>query len=330
MSEALSPEDSCSLGLAERVRAVGHGLTPSLYELYSLDDGGNPAEYLGEVGRRRAGYLNDRPGTIDDKRRCLEHLRDSGFGTYLPDVYGHVEGGSFESERDGSLRDVVADEGRVVLKRYTGGSGKHVYVCTPDGDSIRLDGKHGRTHTFDEVSGDLESHLVTEYCRQAAYVDRIYPGAANTLRVLTLRTREGEVVVPAAVHRIGSERTGVLDNFSQGGMSAAVDLETGELTAAARPVDGRRTVWHESHPDTGARIAGTTVPGWDRIREGIRAVARGTPGFDHVGWDLVVTDPGEFRIIEANSHPNPDVVQVHGPLLADDEVRRFYCDHGIL
>jgi zona occludens toxin (predicted ATPase) len=177
------------------------------------------------------------------------------------------------------------------------------------------------------AAGD-ERYLVTEFCGQADYARRIYPDAAKTIRILTLGT--DDVSVAAAAHRFGSGRTGALDNFSQGGLSALVDLETGKLSVAAEPLPDGGVARHETHPDTGGRIAGVTVPGWAHIRDRIRTVAAGTAGMAHVGWDVVVTGPGESRIIEGNGFPDPDLIRVHRPLLADEDVRRFYRDHGVL
>jgi hypothetical protein len=329
LADACSRGPSASHSPSHVVRACRYGFTQELYRLYRLDEQRNPRLYLDEVSRRHARGVNDRPDLLDDKREFHAYLRDRGFGTYLPDVYGHIENGTFVSDRYDSVREAAVDRSRIVIKGHTGSCGNDVYVCTADDEAVWLRGKNGKRCPIDEKIQEFESHMVTEYCEQAAYLDRIYPHAANTLRVLTLRTEDG-VLVPAAVQRIGSERTGVLDNFSQGGLSAAVDIDTGELTEAAEAVDGEKPRWHGTHPDTGTRIAGTVVPGWDQITEKIRTVAAGCNAFEYVGWDLVVTSPGEFTIIEANSYPDPDVLQVHEPLLEDHQVRRFFQERGVI
>ncbi len=43
-----------------------------------------------------------------------------------------------------------------------------------------------------------------------------------------------------------------------------------------------------------------------------------------------MTKPGNSMIIEANSYSNPDILQVHSLLLADDDICRFYSWHDIL
>ena len=138
-----------------------------------------------------------------------------------------------------------------------------------------------------------------QFVEQAGYLEHIYPDATSTIRVLTLRTDEG-IRIAAAAHRFGSARAGALDNFSKGGLSAAVDRETGALSAAATPT-GCGPVWHDHHPDTGAAIAGVSVPGWQEIRDQLRTIAAETTTFDHVGWDIVVTGPGSSGLSRATA-----------------------------
>ena len=67
------------------------------------------------------------------------------------------------------------------------------------------------------------------------------------------------------------------------------------------------------------------------IRDRVLEVANARPFVPYVGWDVVVTgDDGEFSIIEGNSYPGLKSIQVHGPLLTDDRVERFYENCGVL
>ncbi|WP_436935604.1 sugar-transfer associated ATP-grasp domain-containing protein [Halovenus marina] len=329
--DAVRLDQPSTLSLAERIEAFRHGLTTDLYQLYGLDCSDRPAsQYLDDVSRRHAKFTNDRPDRLDDKAKFDAYLRDCGFGPMLPTVYGQITNGQFTSDRYSTLRDVLRDHDRAVVKRRTGAAGNNVHICTVNDVDTDADGTDCLLVDLERTSADRAKYLVTEYCEQADYAERIFPHAANTIRVLTLRTETDDILVVRAVHRIGSERTGGLDSFSQGGMSAAIDMETGELSAAAEPAKGGEPTWYETHPDTGAAIVGVMVPEWKQIRERIREIAEETTAFSHVGWDLLVTGPGEFKIIEGNSFPDPDVFQVHEPLLVDDDIREFYEHHGVI
>ena len=106
-------------------------------------------------------------------------------------------------------------------------------------------------------------------------------------------------------------------------------METGVLGPAVSHPKSMTLDWHECHPDTQAPLAGRQIPGWDRIRQDILRLASQLPFLKVVGWDLLLADDG-LVAIEGNHHPDPDVLQCHGPLLTDERVRRFYQHYGIL
>ncbi|MGQ3413181.1 sugar-transfer associated ATP-grasp domain-containing protein [Natrinema sp. LN54] len=229
------------------------------------------------------------------------------------------------------LDDHLSEGERLVLKWFSGGGGNNVHFLERADGEYRFDGEPTGEAALAERLADLEHYLVCEFVEQADYAAELFPETANTLRVLTMYDeRAGEAFVPIAIHRIGTADSVPVDNFSNGGLSAHIDRETGRLGAGAEyPHDGV-VDWYETHPGTGARIEGTTVPGWDEIRERLLEIAEALSHVPYVGWDLVVTDGGEFRIIEANSYPGVASLQVHRPLLADDRTRRFYREHGVI
>ena len=48
----------------------------------------------------------------------------------------------------------------------------------------------------------------------------------------------------------------------------------------------------------------------------------------YVGWDVAITDQGPV-VIEANANPHVDLLQCHGPFLANDpRVLNFYYQRG--
>jgi hypothetical protein len=48
------------------------------------------------------------------------------------------------------------------------------------------------------------------------------------------------------------------------------------------------------------------------------------PFIRYAGWDVLVDDGGTPVIIEGNNNTDLDLFQVHGGLLRDPRVRRFY------
>lgn len=137
-----------------------------------------------------------------------------------------------------------------------------------------------------------------------------------------------EPFLAVAAQRIGTSESAPVDNWGHGGLSAEVS-DGGVLGRGARWDDARSEVrWAEVHPDTGARIEGTRVPGWPTVRERVVAMAAEFPSLPRIGWDVLVTGEGEFVVLEANAHAAMVELQVFRPLLRDPRIRRFYERHG--
>lgn len=335
-----------------------HGFRARAAHLYDFETYG-PDEYLSDAARYvRAYYLNGAwRDAVDNKLLC--HLLISEFDEHHPTVFGLLSGGRLHtidvatsarpdggplgrlvdrsddpasSTTDGAdwFVDRLRSEDRLVCKRFKGGSGKQVLICEHDDGEYTV---NGESRTEDELRSrieDLDDYLVTEYVTQAAYAAEVYSGSVNTMRVMTMYDEvAGEAFVPTATHRFGTRRSGALDNFSQGGLSVGVDLDSGTLGPGVQYLPPALPEEFETHPDTGERIAGIEVPGWDRIREDLLEIANRLSYIPYIGWDLVVTDEGGFSIIEANNNTDA-VIQMHEPLLRNERTRRFYERHGVI
>jgi Sugar-transfer associated ATP-grasp len=108
-----------------------------------------------------------------------------------------------------------------------------------------------------------------------------------------------------------------------------IDLDTGILGPGAMVGGRNRVVWCDRHPETHARISGVEVPGWPELRDKVLEWSRRFSFAPCIGWDIVITRDG-YSIIEGNSSPGLTMLQIHGPLLADPRVRRFYRQYGIV
>jgi hypothetical protein len=107
--------------------------------------------------------------------------------------------------------------------------------------------------------------------------------------------------------------------------AAAIDLETGAMSAMCGDSGISPDAWYENHPVTGRPVAGRIVPLWPAVKA--LAVAAHKVFSDRMilGWDIAITPDGP-TLIEANSYPDTEFLQrVHrraigasplGPLLA--------------
>ena len=132
----------------------------------------------------------------------------------------------------------------------------------------------------------------------------IYPDSVNTIRV-TVFKRDGRTpVIGNAYMRIGSSRTGFVDNLAAGGICAAVDIETGRY-GNAKILDGvnqGNLVPCPLHPDTGVAIEGV-LPNWELAKEQILGIAAAIPQLEYFGFDVAITEHG-IKLPEINRFPD--------------------------
>lgn len=235
--------------------------------------------------------------------------------------------GDAGAEVGGLLRST----GRLVLKPVGGADGAGVFLFEHRDGAFWIDRERVSDDEFVRRIRGLDGYILCEVAEQAAYAARLYPRSTNTLRMLTLWDgRTGEPFVATTVQRIGTDQSAPVDNFSRGGLSSPVDPETGALGRAARLVTPDRLVWHDTHPDTDEPIVGVRIPHWEGVREAVLEMATALPFVPYIGWDVVVRDDGDVSVIEANHWSDLDLLQIHGPLLTDPRVRRFFRAHHVI
>lgn len=261
--------------------------------------------------------LNDPAGQEFLSNKLLFHLilREQFPEGITAGLIGIVADDNFVSfSRHGRLENALADAGFLIAKPIAGAGGKSVrrIASLPHGLGPGM-------------------FLVESGIRQHPYASSIHPHCVNTIRVLTLKDPEtGRHFVAGAAHRFGTQRTGCVDNFSFGGLSALVDIETGILSAAKSNPGFYQCNRHPRHCDSGAAIEGVSVPYWEQAKDWCLKVAAAIPGIVHVGWDVAITADGPV-IVEGNARiANPNLIQAHRPLLTNPRVRRFYEFHHVL
>lgn len=326
-----------SLSPTERAWYWRRGFLSRSAVLYDFDTYGYE-QYLTDYQRYvKTRGINGRFGYALDNKLMLYGIL-SGFREYMPDLHGIVEDGTFRSismtGTRGPTRPAIEwveelDPGEtIVLKWVLGGGGHNVLVLTRTDEGYRMNDEEVSRGDLREAFSDLDDYIVTGFSEQTSYAEEIYPEATNTIRAITMWDGEkDEPFIARAVHRIGADETKPMDNWTQGGLCALIS--EGRLDEAVTYPRTGELERMNTHPDSGARIKGVEIPGWEEIREQLLEIASSTPYIPYVGWDLVITGDGEFEIIEANNYPGMKSIQVHGPLCTDERVERFYREHGV-
>ncbi|MCW2739634.1 MAG: hypothetical protein JWR45_56 [Blastococcus sp.] len=272
--------------------------------------------------------MNENRYLLDDK--VVTYLYLTRVGVPTPTVHGFVHDGRIvwlgSEPPAGGLDGLLERRGELVVKSRSGSGGSGFALLRREAGITTVNGR-----TVDDAASTLGggSLVITDFVRQHDRIAAIYPNSTNTMRVMTFRDIDtDEPFVAFATHRFGTKRSEPVDNFGAGGLSVGIDLETGVLQQALCRLPGaapgsREIAWIEEHPDTGARITGTKIPGWEDVLDVVLRAAATLPGSRYVGWDLAITDDG-VSVIEGNNRGDV-LVQMHGPLLVDDRLRKIFA-----
>jgi hypothetical protein len=324
------------VGAGDRLGMWRRGFLGESLAIYRLDRN-DPAGYVTDFQRHvRTPDINGRYRFILQDKLLFARVMQS-YPMHAVPSFGVVRAGRMHFtggknlEAATYLRDLLRREPRLVLKPLAGGGGTKIRFLRREDDRMLLNGQPLSEPALARLVGSMREDVVVAYVEQRPEIAALYPRTVNTLRLLTMWDEEsGNPFVAAAVLRIGSAASYPVDNWTQGGLTAWVNLQTGLLgPGVSHPGRGTDLAWHSRHPETGAAIEGFALPGWSQIQRRMLEICRSLPFLLYVGWDLILTPDG-FRILEGNHYPDLNLMQVHRPLLTDPRIARFYATHGVL
>ena len=309
--------------------------------LYDLERN-NPADYVNDVQRYTRTKRMVHPTLqeiLDNKFAFFLLMNQLGLNADVVPLLGlYTRGGVHVFPNDDQvplqnfLQSRLEVDQKVFVKPLRGAEGRWVRAITRTENGYRM---NGQDVTIAEIRGWIERRKrpmifergISPHADQTA----LNPEATNTIRVLTMPdvTAGKKPFIAVAVQRIGTELSGHVDNWTQGGLSAKIDLETGQLSKAGQLPDDRNPKWHTVHPDSGTQIEGAQVPFWEETKQLVMDAARRLSFMEYIGWDIIISPTGPV-ILEANINSGMNVLQVHGPLLADPRVKAYYAKRGVI
>lgn len=248
-----------------------------------------------------------------DKEAFWKHLNNEGMDHSAPAHLGVLRGGRFER----NVREI--DSGRAILTKAIRGSGGAGILFFDDYRSFETAVK----------SDNIPDSVVQESIAGHEQISQIFPRSLNTMRILAFRGLDGEIVIPAAAQKFGTQSTGRVDNSAAGGLVAEIDVESGTLSPLVTfDKSGRKLL--DQHPDTLVSVKGFEIPYWSRSKQLVIELMRVFPTALHVGWDIAITDSGPI-VIEANAHPDPVLLQAYSPaLLSNSDAVQFYWHRRVI
>lgn len=181
-------------------------------------------------------------------------------------------------------------------------------------------GKEGSIHRLSNIVKDWSlasrvPYLFTDAFEQGPFMSGLFPGSKNRLSVILTRDLTSwEPLVVAAVLRFGSRRSEGRLDMAAGGMSAPVDIQSGQVGQLACLDAKNRVVHAKTHPDLGARIAGLEVPGWADIRKTLLRIVDESSYMRVAMLDFTLLQDGSLALLGPSSTEMAPY-QVHAPLL---------------
>lgn len=336
----LKMEKKKSLGIFKFLATTKYGFLSVSSILYDLSKN-NRKRYISDWKRlSKVSKINNfRRVIFDDKllfhiiNKDNEHVQSIIAITQSNRLYVLVSKGVFQ-ELDGiqEFKELVgAFKDGLIIKPSTGGGGARITKVSLINNNLIF---NGYCTNFDDFNSRvLKSNtvfLVTEIIKQTGILYDINPDSLNTIRILTMfDPNENKSFIGRAVLRLGTKKSGVVDNFTAGGLSASVDIKTGAIGRGATfPTNSGPLKWYESHPDTGYTFYLKQIPLWNEITKHILAISDEYYYIPYIGWDIVPMD-NSFYILEANSNSDLNLLQIHGGLLTDPKIKDFYAHYKI-
>jgi len=187
----------------------------------------------------------------------------------------------------GEIEDIIKDQTKIVLKRSKGSTGKDVLIL----DVNNMSGRE-----LKELCLREKYNLMEEYVQQNIELQGLSPNSLNTCRIMTHLNEDGTVTILGALLRMGTSQN--VDNFSQGGIAAQIDIHSGVLCRDAVSFDINQPI-HIKHPVSQMDIKGFKMPYWNECIAMVKAAASKYPYNKTVGWDVAVRGDGPI-LIEGN------------------------------
>lgn len=274
----------------------------ALPEFVKLRDQANSGIY---ADHRKANYTC----LLQDKFLFSQYLKSLNLKT--PETMALCDGDSIvwlDDEHVEPFAALIEHEGlEGFLKPTVGWQGENVCHLAVNDKKLFLSGKETDVDKLKRmVQGG--KYLIQTRLRQHPALAEIYPDSVNTLRIVTARTPENEIIVLSSVFRMGANGN-LRDNWCSGGMAVGINLETGTLKKYGymSPKYGRKAA---CHPDTKIIFEGFKIPFYTQAVEAARNLHFFFYGLHSVGWDIAITDDGPV-FIEGNDDWGIRVIQPH-------------------
>lgn len=213
----------------------------------------------------------------------------------------------FENELDPSEfidRYLNSNDSKLFVKPVDGEGGTGILVIKRKEDDLCINDEIVEKEDLLREISASQSYIVQKGILQRQDISQINSSSVNTLRVIAQK-RSGKMALCVCILRM-SRGNAEVDNSAQGGLSIAIDINTGAFRDFASVEHGGGVYY--SHPSSGFVFKDQIIKGWPEIRKEVQAYASRLIEFNEIALDVAITDNG-IQIIELNLGYGIDHVQ---------------------
>ncbi len=203
-----------------RIKMYLHGFSSDQYENYNLKDN-DYKNYITDYERYKSREVNGEYNIILDDKRLFYEV----FSKYvnIPKTLVYITDGKitdYDTDDILSVEDIMEmlkDKNGLVFRPLKSGGGKGINVIKYKEGIYYLNGDKVTQGQAQEVIEGYENCIITEFLNQHKYSNDIYDKSVNTIRIVSIYTKEKGAEIILAVHRFGTSTSCPVDNICSGG-----------------------------------------------------------------------------------------------------------------
>ncbi len=240
----------------------------------------------------------------------------------LPEQYGQISSDLEFKKKIKKILDEYHNK-NLIIKPITGRGGKNILLAYKKKDRIVIQDRNSEKE-LNKYFFCGES-VIQEFIEQHKSISK-FALSINTLRVITLLSQSGEVLIVGAYMRFGLNNA-FIDNVSSGGISVGINIGRGELKKTAFDKNGKKYI---IHPTTKCIFKNFKIPYWLETLKLCTKIQKNFFYYKLLGHDIAIKPDGPI-IIEINEAPDTVALeQRYGPILKNKKVRNEFEKYNLL
>ena len=274
---------------------------------------------------------------IDDKTVIKYVVNGTDCAQYMPDYYFLIDEDGFvcpmmDYKAEGrkympaDVRLLLEEKGKLAIKMATGSIGQGFYKAEYRDGKYYINAEERSKEQLESLISRLKNYIISEYLVPHPDLAAVWPDTPNTMRYLVGK-KNGEFRMIKAYIRFGSKKSGVVENFNNGGIMCYLN-EDGYYRGGYvinRSGGGLKADFVMNHPDTGRELVGR-IPLWEELVKAVQGMEKLLPMTKYLGFDFVITNKNEVKILEINSLTSLDTMQADGSILETENGKWFFED----